>query len=57
MDEIPNEVYENISLLDKKYTKEDFVKSVVNGYETFFNKRKDEFEQVLTLFKNKENEE
>lgn len=57
MDEIPNEVYENISLLDKKYTKEDFVENVVNGYETFFNKRKDEFEQVLTLFKNKENEE
>lgn len=57
MDEIPEEAYENISLMDEKYNKDAFVNNTTKVYGDLFDHRKTEFEQVLTLFKNKETEE
>ena len=57
MDEIPENVYENISLLNDKYTKESFVKNIDKTYEGLFDGRKEEFIQALALFRNKKNEE
>lgn len=55
MDEIPNEVYENAQMMDEKYTREKFIKSIENVYiNGLFSHRKNEFEQVLTLFNNNE---
>lgn len=55
MDEVPNEVYENAKLMDEKYLKHDTSNDVEEVYiKGLFNHRKNEFEQVLALFKNNE---